>query len=65
MPWTDHPPTEPGTYRCRFKAGDGIDQTPFDVACESDTVNGTGLCVKDRWGMWHALTLLYPTASVE
>ena len=31
VPWTDETPTEPGAHRCRFKAGDGIDQTPFEV----------------------------------
>ena len=65
MPWTDQPPTEPGTYRLRFKAADGIDQTPFDAVTEPDTINGTGLCCCDRWGLWHRLEALYGRESVE
>ena len=65
MPWTIDPPTEPGVHRCRFNAGIGIDQTPFDVACEPDTLNGVGLCVRDRWGLWNALAALYPVTIVE
>ena len=51
MPWTDEPPTEPGTYRVRFKAADGIDQTPFEVELHDDTVNPGGLCYRDRYGL--------------
>ena len=65
MPWTDEPPTEPGTYRVRFKAADGIDQTPFEVELHDDTVNPGGLGCRDRWGLWHRQEALYGRESVE
>ena len=65
MPWANSPPTAPGNYRLRFKAADGIDQTPFEIELRDDSVNPGGLCVRDRWGMWHRLEPLYPREWVE
>ena len=47
------------------KAADEIDQTPFEVELHEDTVNPGGLCVRDRWGVWHRLEAQYPRESVE
>ena len=48
--WTPNPPTQPGTYSCRFASDqDGIDSTPFNVELVPDHFNG-GVCVRWRYG---------------
>ena len=60
-----HPPKELRRYRPGFNWADSIDETPFEVDLNDDTINPGGLCVRDRYGMWHRLEALYGTETAE